>query len=140
MKMRIGAVGIIRNKKDEVLLCKMPPKLGLYPNQWGILGGGMEEGEVIEQTLRREAVEELGIEISDIRPFTFHDDKRLKYFADGHTEEIYMIYCIFDCVWVKGEIKINEEWEEWRWVRQSELKNYDLNMPTIKTFKLKGWL
>ncbi len=140
MKTRIGAVGIIQNTDGEVLICKMPAKRGMYPEQWGILGGGMEDGEKIEDTLKREAKEELGIILKNIRPFTFHDDTRTKYFADGHTEEVYMVYCIFDCEIAGGNVVLNDEWEEFVWVNPERLSEYDLNDPTIKTFTLKGWL
>lgn len=78
MKHRVIAVGIIRDSDGKVLLCKTPKNVGVYPDQWGILGGGVDEGEMIEDALTREAREELGIEIGEIVPFTFHDDVRLK--------------------------------------------------------------
>jgi nucleoside triphosphatase len=140
MKTRICAIGIIRNAKGEILVSKMPPKRGAYPDQWGILGGGMDEGEKLIDTLQREAMEELGIKIKNIEPFTFHDDERDKYFADGHQERIYMVYCIYDCEYASGEVTLNDEWEEYKWVGTEKLKNLDFNEPTIKTFKLKGWL
>lgn len=140
MMARTCAVGIIRNDKGEILVAKMPEKRGMYPSQWGILGGGVDEGEKLEETLQREAGEEFGIRVKNAVPFTFHDDEQDKYFADGHVEPQYMIYCIYDCEWESGEVKINDEWEEYRWVDPSELKNLDFNEPSVKTFRLKGWL
>lgn len=139
MKARLCAIGIIRNERGEILVAKMPPKRGAYPGQWGILGGGIDEDELLEETLRREAREEFGIEIANPVPFTFHDDTRDKYFADGHTEEVYMVYNIYDCQYAGGEVKLNDEWEEYRWVNPGDLKKLKFNEPTIKTFKMKGW-
>ena len=140
MMARLCAVGIIRNKKGEILVAKMPPKRGAYPGDWGILGGGIDENEELDETLKREAKEEFGIEIANLVPYTFHDDTRNKYFADGHVEEIYMVYNIYDCEYIKGEVTLNDEWEEYRWVETKDLKNLKLNEPTKKTFKMKGWL
>lgn len=139
MKTRIIAVGIIRNQKGEILICKMAPDRGVYVAQWGILGGGMDEGEKIEQTLIREAKEELGISLYKIKPYTFYDDLRDKKFADGHNEETYMIYCYFDCEAGETSVTLNDEWTEYAWVAPKQLSSYDLNEPTRKIFTMKGW-
>ena len=100
----------------------------------------MEEGEKLPETLQREAMEELGITVKNITPYTFHDDERDKYFADGHTERIYMVYCIYDCEYESGDVTLNDEWEKYAWVEPTHLKDYDLNSATRKTFTLKGWV
>lgn len=140
MKHRFICVGVIRDEQGRVLITKMPDNLGAYPGQWGILGGGVEEGEMIEDALKREAQEELGISIDEISPFTFHDDIAEKIFPDGHKEEIYMVYLIFDCRYKSGDVVLNEEWERYEWVKPEMLSEFDLNGPTIKTFSIKGWV
>lgn len=140
MKARTCAVGIIKNSKGEILVAKMPTKRGMYPGTWGILGGGMEEGEKLIETLYREAREEFGIKVKNAIPFTFHDDEQIKYFADGHSEPQYMIYCIYDCEYESGIVTINDEWEEYKWILPEKMGELEFNDPTIKTFKLKGWL
>jgi nucleoside triphosphatase len=140
MKMRIGAVGIIKNSTGEVLLCKMPNNRGVYPGQWAIPGGGIDEGEEMEEALVREMKEEVGLEIAQIEPFWFQDDEVEKLYADGERREIYMIYLLFDCVAVNDEVVINEEFEDYAWVKVDDLKRYDLNRATRKTFIKKGWM
>lgn len=90
------------------LLCKMADNRGVFPGQWALSGGGVEPGERIEEALRREIREELGEQLilSDITPWTFRDDIRVKTYADGRQEEIYMIYLIFDCVSANRDISI----------------------------------
>ena len=53
MKARVIVVSVIRNKKGEILLCKMPENRGVYPGQWALPGGGIEEGEKMEEALHR---------------------------------------------------------------------------------------
>ena len=124
------------------LLCKMADDRGVVPGQWALSGGGVEPGERIEEALRREVREELGeqLVLSDITPWTFSDDVRTKTYADGSQEEIYMIYLIFDCVAANREVKINEEFQAFAWVKAEEIGSYDLNIATRKTLTLKGLL
>ncbi|TKV32029.1 nucleoside triphosphatase NudI [Citrobacter sp. TBCS-11] len=124
------------------LLCKMADDRGVFPGQWALSGGGVEPGERIEEALRREVREELGeqLVLSDIMPWTFSDDVRTKTYADGSQEEIYMIYLIFDCVAANREVKINEEFQAFVWVKAEDLGSYDLNIATRKTLTLKGLL
>ena len=68
------------------------------------------------------------------------DDIRTKTYADGRKEEIYMIYLIFDCVSANREVKINEEFQDYAWVKPEDLVHYDLNVATRKTLRLKGLL
>ena len=124
------------------LLCKMADDSGVFPGQWALSGGGVEPGERIEEALRREVREELGeqLVLSEITPWTFSDDIRTKTYADGSQEEIYMIYLIFDCVAANREVKINEEFQAFAWVKPENLCAYDLNIATRKTLTLKGLL
>lgn len=124
------------------LLCKMADDRGVFPGQWALSGGGVEPGERIEEALRREVREELGeqLVLSDITPWTFSDDVRTKTYADGSQEEIYMICLIFDCVAANREVKINEEFQAFAWVKAEDLGSYDLNIATRKTLTLKGLL
>ncbi|AID25388.1 MAG TPA: nucleoside triphosphatase NudI [Salmonella bongori] len=124
------------------LLCKMADNRGVFPGQWALAGGGVEPGERIEEALRREIREELGEQLilDDITPWTFRDDIRIKTYADGSQEEIYMIYLIFDCLSANRDIRLNDEFQDYAWVKPEELALYDLNVATRHTFALKGLL
>ncbi|ANG91010.1 MULTISPECIES: nucleoside triphosphatase NudI [Enterobacter] len=139
MRQRIIVCPVIQNN-GEFLLCKMASDRGVFPGQWALPGGGMEPGETMETALRREIMEELGEElnITDIRPWAFRDDTRTKTYQDGTTEEIYMIYLIFDCISANRKITFNEEFQEITWVSPEKLKDMDLNEATRITFTQKG--
>lgn len=141
MKQRVIVCPLIRND-GAVLLCKMPSDRGVFPGQWALSGGGLEDGEKIEDGLRREIREELGerLVIDTVIPWTFRDDIRVKTYPDGSREEIYMIYLIFDCEAANREIELNEEFEDHAWVRPEEMSGYDLNEATRVTLAAKGWL
>lgn len=60
----VSAAGIITNDRGEVLLLNhfLRPASG-----WGLPGGFMKTGEQPEAALRRELLEETGVELSDVR-------------------------------------------------------------------------
>ncbi|MDX7990294.1 nucleoside triphosphatase NudI [Xenorhabdus sp. psl] len=90
--------------------------------------------------LRREIREELGdaLEITEVKPRAFRDDVRIKTYADDTSEEIYMIYLIFDCISANRDITFNEEFQEIAWVSSEAMKDMDLNEATRITFTKKG--
>lgn len=134
MKVRTCVVGLI-SKKGKYLIAKMPKDLGVFPGQWAIPGGGLDEGETMEEGLRREMREEVGLEISDIRPFYFRDDRREKLMRDGSVQEVYMVYLVFECEAVNKQVELGDEFEEYVWVELSEVFEYELNEATRDTFE-----
>jgi len=59
---------LIFSKDGKLLMGKKnPAKGGVYPDCWHIPGGGVEEKETLEQALKREVQEEVGINISPYR-------------------------------------------------------------------------
>lgn len=141
MRQRIIVCPIIKNNGDY-LLCKMANDRGVFPGQWALSGGGMEPGETIEEALRREIREELGeeLQITEIAPWTFRDDIRVKTYPDGRKEEIYMLYLIFDCISANRQVTFNDEFQEIKWVSPNDIGQLDLNEATRMTFKQKGIL
>jgi len=118
----------------------MPKDRGVFPDQWGLPGGRIEEGERMEAALRRELKEELGIEVSDIKPLFFKDGQHRKSFADGSQREVYMIFLIFLCRAASDELKISTEFTEYAWVQRDVLGAYQLNSATRETFRQAGIL
>ena len=136
---RIIAVALVRNSENKYLICKKPAGRGVFPNKWGLPGGGIELGEKIEEALRREVREEVGLEISRITPWTFGDDVQDKIY-DGASQRVYMIYLYFDCLACNEDIVLNDEFVDHAWVRLNQLDEFDLNAATraILDMKLGG--
>jgi nucleoside triphosphatase len=140
MKIRIIVVPIIKNSQGELLLCKMPDHRGVFPGQWGLPGGGLEEGESMIDALHREVREELGITVTQVTPRSFRDDLQEKRYPDGRQETVYMVYLLFDCLTEDLTIQLSDEFEAYEWVRPEQINDYDLNAATTITFQEYGIL
>lgn len=138
--MRIIVVGVIQNEAGAVLICKMPTGRGVFPGQWGLPGGGIEEGESAQAALERELQEEVGLSVSEIQPLFFSDGTYTKKFPDSRQQDIYMIFLLYACRAVSGAVRLNDEFELYAWVRREELAGYDLNVETRKTFQRLTWM
>lgn len=62
------AVGVLVRPDGDFLLTSRPPGK-VYEHYWEFPGGKLEPGETVEQALRRELQEEIGITIGAIQPW-----------------------------------------------------------------------
>ncbi len=69
------AVGVLLRAGGEFLLTSRPPGK-VYEGYWEFPGGKLEEGESVEQALRRELQEEIGLTICTTQPWR---DKLVDY-------------------------------------------------------------
>ena len=60
------AVGVLIQPNGDFLLTSRPPGK-VYEGYWEFPGGKFEVGETLEQALRRELIEEIGITIGDVQ-------------------------------------------------------------------------
>ena len=136
-RQRLIVVPLVSNQSGELLLCKMPADRGVFPGKWSLPGGGVEDGELIEEALRREVREELGIEIDQIESLFFRDLLHTKV-RDGASELIYMVFLVFACRAVGTEIDLSEEFDEYAWVASGQLAEYGLDEFTMATLARGG--
>ncbi|MFA5763314.1 MAG: NUDIX hydrolase [archaeon] len=118
----VRVADFIFNDKNELLLLKN------NKGTWGILGGHLDKGEQIRDTVHREAMEEAGIKI-DIR----------RQFGLRVVSEKNSVVISFSCRYVSGEIKLQkDEVSEFAWVTLDELKNYKLTFDDLPALAKKA--
>ncbi|HLL61308.1 MAG TPA: NUDIX hydrolase [Candidatus Nitrosocosmicus sp.] len=105
---QIVVLAIIKNDENKILLTKRyDPEFKEVHNKWQIPGGGLEFGELPENTAKREALEEVGIPIKIIKLVPFFETK-----IDHNWQGIFISYL---CEGLSDEIVINDEATEYGW-------------------------
>ncbi|MCS5808964.1 nucleoside triphosphatase NudI [Klebsiella pneumoniae subsp. pneumoniae] len=114
---------------------------GVFPGQWA-LSGGVEPGNVLKRRCGGKYAKSSAknSSLTHIAPWCFATIPASKPTPTGIRETIYMIYLIFNCVSANRDVTINEEFDDYAWVKAEDLKNYDLNAATRVTLSLKGLL
>jgi 8-oxo-dGTP pyrophosphatase MutT (NUDIX family) len=104
----------------------------VYPGKWTVPGGGLDIDDYVKETpnedgcwyfslekgLRREIIEETGIEVG-----------KIEYLLDLtfiRPDNVPVITLSFYAPWKKGKVVLSGEEVDFAWVNRKELKSYDL--------------
>jgi 8-oxo-dGTP diphosphatase len=123
---------IIKNSKGEILLGKRNKKMPLYPSMWNLPGGIIYFKESLEEAAKREAKEEIGVEVKVLRY-----GKPWMYFP---TEECptQSLNIPTYCKIIKGSVKAEDETSEVKWFSPKKIKNMKLAYNQKKLLKQEG--
>jgi len=115
--------GLIFDGEGRVLMVRTHK----WSNLWGIPGGKIKWGEPSEDALRRELKEETNLEVSDIRFVLIQDCIHSReFYRDAH-----FVLLNYTCrAHAPGQVVLNEEAQEFQWLKPVEAKRLALNRPT----------
>lgn len=99
----IGVTIIVLNDKNEILL-----NLRNDTDTWGIIGGGMELGESLEETASRELWEEAGLKAERFELLDVLSGREL-FFRYPNGDETYTVIVLYKAAGVSGELRINDD-------------------------------
>jgi len=116
---------------------------GIYSDCWHIPGGGIDSGENKEEALKREVMEETGINISDYKIDLIDDAGRgetKKTLATGEDVLCKMNFFVYKVEIDDKEsseitVVLNDDLVKYRWADLSELANIKLTPPSAELFK-----
>lgn len=103
----VSAAGVIVNREGNILVIKRRDN-----GEWQPPGGVLELAETIEEGLRREILEETGIEVSIDRLTGVYKNMGLGVIA-----------LVFQCAPRGGQIRTSSETEEVRWMSTDEIQS-----------------
>lgn len=135
-KMHLVLVNAVVEKDGKILICQRSRKEVHEPGKWTAPGGKVEKTSgniwnIIEQTLRREVLEETGIEIR----------KRVYLITNNtfiHSTGQHVVALTFLCRYKSGKAKPLEDTIKVKWILPKEVDNYQF-APNVKSYILKGF-
>ena len=141
----VGA--IVLDSSGAVLLGRKNQKLGgVYLDCWHSPGGGIEAGESHLEALRRELLEEIGLEIGSSPQPLLDDQGRAsteKRLPSGEVVVAHMLFFMYQVQLdddKKATIGPSEELPELRWFSREELPSIKLTPPGTELFRRLGWI
>lgn len=135
-KRPILGIGALIFKRNRILLVergKEPLK-----GYWSLPGGALETGELLEDGIRREVLEETGLVVKPLEVITIFE--RLMPDAQGRTEYHYVLID-YVCRVVGGEAVAASDVSALQWVEEKDVAGYQLTEGTLgviqKAFRLR---
>lgn len=108
------SAAIFRDGRVLIVRRARPPANGLFT----LPGGGVELGETLEEAVVREVREETGLDVEPVALAGYR--QAITRDAAGEVERHFVILP-FAARWIAGEVSLNEELGEARWLEPAEL-------------------
>jgi ADP-ribose pyrophosphatase YjhB (NUDIX family) len=108
------SAAIIRDGRVLIVRRARPPAYGVFT----LPGGGVEAGETVREAVIREVLEETALAIEPLGLAGYRE--AIARDADGRVERHFVILP-FAARWLSGEVALNEELAEARWLVPAEL-------------------
>jgi 8-oxo-dGTP diphosphatase len=109
---------VIYNHERKVLIIKRGKVNDILPEYWDIPGGTLEDGEDPAMGAIREAKEETGLDIANLRLFFEHSNVDV-------AKNKQFVTLVFMAKYPDGEVVLNpEEHEDYEWITPEEIGNY----------------
>ncbi len=130
---RIVTTCIIYNADKKFLVTKRSPDKKVHPNKWTVPGGGLSTDDyintpinhgnnawvnAIETALRREVMEEVNVEIGE--------PKQMSTLTFIRPDGIPVLVIRYYAPYISGEIKLDKDAVEYKWISFEEAKDLDL--------------
>ncbi|RLD95547.1 MAG: ADP-ribose pyrophosphatase [Bacteroidetes bacterium] len=113
----VGA--LIFNDKNQLLIVKTHKWKGNYT----IPGGHVEMGEYLEDALKREILEETGLNMVKAKYLCYQEF----VFDDSFWEKRHFIFFDFVCRVEDGVVQLNEEAQDYAWVDIDKIDDYPVD-------------
>ena len=119
MELQVGVKILLRNKEGKYLtICRSAEKYPDAGRQWEIAGGRINPGISLMENLKREVMEETGLEITGEPKLITAQD----IFRSGKDRHIVRLTYIGEA---SGEVKLSDEHTEHQWLSLEEMSKLE---------------
>ena len=152
IKREVVVAYIVSADGKHLLGRKRPTPQGMQQDKWHHPGGKLEEGESKEEGLRREVLEETGLDIKALgAKISLILDEGLREIVEkvneetGEKEEMEYVFTTFlvempqKAAKLGAEANENEDLMNLRWIEMEEVMNYKMVPVAELTLKKLGW-
>ena len=123
--MKKGVNIIIKENENRILVLKRSPDVEFSPNCWDLPGGKVEDDESFKEAVKREAKEESGLDVEPEDNYFY-----VFYYPNGKVN----VYA-FRTKLISGNVQLNEEHTEFRWIFRDKWKTLDYTPSVAATLK-----
>jgi 8-oxo-dGTP pyrophosphatase MutT (NUDIX family)/predicted alpha/beta hydrolase family esterase len=125
--------GIVFNKQNQIFAQKRLPHRRLYPNQWDLLGGHVEKDEDPILAIKREVLEESGLEVKKILKIVDTVE-----WENDRAEKMLAISTLVEPLGDLNNPKVEtEKVSEYKWIDGTSLETLRENKPQNDTYIYK---
>lgn len=118
----VPVINCVLNYKDKILIVQRSENLNFYQNHWNGISGFLDDKKSLEQKVKEELKEELGIgekEIKRIRVGEIFHQEAPQY------KKTWIVHPVL--VQVKTDkVKLNWEAKDYKWIRLRDAKQFKL--------------
>lgn len=113
MDSQVAVKAVIQNQSGKFLIVR-------EGERWQAVGGRLEKGEKLEEGLRRETEEEIGITDIEIGKVIHVDE----WFSKPEGELKHIVALFFLCRVTSDKVVLSDEHQEYAWVTVNDLEKY----------------
>lgn len=133
----IGVGAVIEDDAGRVLLVKhIPARGGFWQGKWICPGGALEVGETIEEGIKREVMEETGLEIDLVKPLLPFDT----VVRENGVVSLHVIYIDYLARTGGSNIRVGDDVGEAVWVKKEDIPRMweELHADTRRLLQIAG--
>ena len=94
---------------------------GTNAGKYDVVGGRVKPGQAWDESLRREIMEETGLEVTIGKPFHVGEWRPV---VNGEQWQVVGIF--FECHAQTDQVKLSADHDDYQWIEAADFKNYDL--------------
>lgn len=129
---------LVSNDSGQLLLVKKRDEVGPYKGTYLTPGGGVNDGEPVDEAALRELYEETGVRVRNLKRAFFDDDVT----ENWQGEPRHYIMLMYTADYVSGDLQPTEgdddNLEVIKWFTEDELRRLPLSPPLVKLLKHTG--